>query len=125
MESEEAAVCGSDLETISVRSALQEGLLRSGKLSNCLQISSLFTSFSYQTFVLNFILKVKRLSADCSSCCVRVHRSGLQSHRPPVWKIPQSGAAALDVRGPGHLHQVHNCPDLSLSHAALNCPALY
>lgn len=55
------------------------------------------------------------VSADRPSCCVRVHRAGFQSHCPPVWKIPQSGAAALDVRGPGRLHQVqHQLPLMGL-----------
>ncbi|MEQ2200903.1 hypothetical protein XENOCAPTIV_004607, partial [Xenoophorus captivus] len=43
---------------------------------------------------------------DCSSGRVRLHRSGLQPHCASVWEVSQSGAAAMDVRGSGHLYQM-------------------
>lgn len=43
---------------------------------------------------------------DCAAGRVRVHCSGFQPHCSSVWEVSESGAAALDVRGPGHFLQV-------------------
>lgn len=100
LESEEAAVCRVAMETLPLRPAIQERLLRSGTLASELELKKPHRQRC------TFHIITAAFFADRPAGCVRLHCSGVQPDSPSLWEVPESGSGTQHVRRTVYLHQV-------------------